>query len=183
MESLLKSLGYNPNRRDLRVKTQNEIMKHCLDDFLNKLQPMPHETLNARELEMIEEFNALPDVDAKYMHLFQQGLDLPGLDPALKTEANRVRGCQSDLWFNLEYRDGRLHLAAESDSMVISGIAALLVRLVEGCRPEDLEELNLDFIDQLQIWKLPSQRNNSLVAMLDHLKKEAQALREPENED
>lgn len=144
---------------------------------------MPRKTLKARELEIIDEFNGLPDVDAKYMHLFQQGLDQPALDPALKTEANRVRGCQSDLWFHLEYLDGRLHLAAESDSMVISGIAALLVRLVEGCRPEDIEGLNLDFINQLRIWKLPSQRNNSLVAMLNHLKNEARTLREAKNED
>jgi cysteine desulfuration protein SufE len=94
-----------------------------------------------------------------------------------------VRGCQSDLWFHLEYRDGRLHLAAESDSMVISGIAALLVRMIDDCRPEDIEDLNLDFIDRMQIWKLPSQRNNSLTAMLDHLKGEAQALLKAEDEE
>ena len=143
---------------------------------------MTHEILKIREEEILAEFDALPDVDAKYMHLFQQGLDLPTLDPALKTEKNRVRGCQSDLWFHLDWKNGRLHLSAESDSMVISGIAALLVRLVEGCHPEDIEALNLDFIDQLDIWKLPSERNNSLVAMLDHLKTEAREIQEKENE-
>ena len=143
---------------------------------------MTRDLLKTREQTIIEEFDALPDVDAKYMHLFQQGLDLPPMDPALKTEANRVRGCQSDLWFHLELQNGLLHLSAESDSMVISGIAALLVRLVEGCHPEDIQALNLDFIDQLEIWKLPSERNNSLVAMLDHLKKEAREYREAENE-
>ena len=132
---------------------------------------MTRDLLKTREEQILAEFEALPDVDAKYMHLFQQGIDLPPLDPALKTEANRVRGCQSDLWFHLESHDGRLHLAAESDSMVIQGLAALLVRIVDGCRPEVVEHLNLDFIDRLKIWKLPSERNNSLVAMLDHLKK------------
>ena len=135
-----------------------------------------------REEKILAEFNALPDVDAKYMHLFQQGLDLPALDPALKTEANRVRGCQSELWFYLDCTDGRLHLSAESDSMVISGIAALLAQLVAGCRPADIEHLSLDFIDRLNIWKLPSERNNSLTAMLDHLKAKARALRLTESE-
>jgi cysteine desulfuration protein SufE len=143
---------------------------------------MTNKTLKAREAEILAEFDALPDVDAKYMHLFQQGLELPTLDPSLKIETNKVHGCQSDLWFSLECRDGRLHLAAESDSMVISGIAALIARIVEGSQPEDIEGLNLDFIDRLQIWKLPSERNNSLMAMLDHLKKDAQALRKAKNE-
>jgi len=143
---------------------------------------MTRDILKTREQAIIEEFTALPDVDAKYMHLFQQGLDLRPMDPALKTETNRVRGCQSNLWFHLEQQNGRLHLSAESDSMVISGIAALLVRMVEGVRPADIEDLNLDFIDQLDIWKLPSERNNSLVAMLDHLKKEAREYRQTENE-
>ena len=139
---------------------------------------MTRDLFQSREAEIIAEFKALPDVDAKYMHLFQLGLDLPQLDPALKTEANQVRGCQSDLWFNLYRQDDRLHLAAESDSMVIQGIAALLVRIVEGCRLEDMEGLSLDFIDRLEIWKLPSQRNNSLAAMLEHLKAKARALQE-----
>lgn len=141
-----------------------------------------HDQIKRREAQIHAEFTALPNLDAKVMHLFQQGLDLPPMDPCLKTEANRVRGCQSDLWFHLEWKDGRLHLAAESDSMVISGIAALLVRLVEGCQPEDIEQLSLDFIDRLQIWKLPSTRNNSLVAMLEHLKSEARGYRAAEKE-
>jgi len=144
---------------------------------------MIHNLIKSREADIIAEFEALPNVDAKYMHLFQQGLDLPEMDPALKTDTNKVRGCQSDLWFHLECRDSRLHLAAESDSMVISGIAALLVRMIDGCRPKDIEDLNLDFIDRMQIWKLPSHRNNSLTAMLDHLKDEAQALLKAEDEE
>ena len=144
---------------------------------------MTRDLIKTRDAEIIAEFGALPDVDAKYMHLFQLGLDLPPLDPALKTETNQVRGCQSDLWFHLESEDGQLHLVAESDSMVIQGIAALLVRIVEGCRPEEMESLSLDFIDQLEIWKLPSQRNNSLVAMLDHLKDSARALHEQDKQE
>ncbi len=134
---------------------------------------MTRDLIRSREANIIAEFAALPDVEDRFMHLFQLGLELPPLDPALKTEANQVRGCQSELWFHLEDKGGRLQLAAESDSMVISGIAALLARIVDGCPPQDLDALSLDFIDRLEITKLPSQRNNSLVAMLDHLKAQA----------
>ena len=136
-------------------------------------EPMPDNPFIAQEERILAEFTALPDLDAKYTYLFQLAETLPPLDPAQKTEANRVRGCQSDLWFHLDCAGGKMHLSAESDSLVISGIAALLVQLVEGCRPEEIEGLNLDFIDRLSIWKLPSQRNNSLLAMLEHLKTQA----------
>ncbi len=121
------------------------------------------------EQEILSEFDALADVDAKYMHLFEIGKDLPPLPEALKTEANRVQGCQSDLWFNLYETDGRLHLQAESDSLLISSLAALLARLVEGRTPDEVTEINFDFLDALEIWKMPSKRNNALIAMLDHI--------------
>jgi cysteine desulfuration protein SufE len=84
-----------------------------------------------------------------------------------------VRGCQSELWFVLHEDGARLHLQAESDSLMISGIAALLVRLVEGRPPEALADLSLDFLDALQLTKMPSRRNNGLQAMLDHIKTRA----------
>ena len=127
-------------------------------------------TIQDVEADIIAEFAALPDLDAKFTHLFELGQALPPLPAALKTGANRVRGCQSELWFNLSEIDGRLHLRAESDSLMISGIAALLVRLVEGRRPEALSDLSLDFLDDLQLTKMTSRRNNGLLAMLAHLK-------------
>ena len=139
---------------------------------------MTNHTLITREQTIRAEFEVLPDVDAMYAYLFRLAESLPSMDPALKTEANRVRGCQSTLWFHLDCTEGGLRLVAESDSLVISGIAALLIRLVEGCRPEDLADLSLNFIDQLGIWKLPSARNNSLAAMLDHLKASARNLQD-----
>jgi cysteine desulfuration protein SufE len=125
------------------------------------------------EAEIIAEFAALPGLDAKFTHLFELGQALPPFPVRLKTEANRVRGCQSELWFVLQEDGGRLHLQAESDSLMISGIAALLVRLVEGRRPEALAELSLDFLDALQLAKMSSRRNNGLQAMLDHIKTRA----------
>ena len=123
--------------------------------------------------EIIAEFERFETVDEKYVHLFALGESLPAMPASLKTEANKVQGCQSDLWFQLRCEDGHLRLRADSDSLVIKAIAALLVRVVENCDPADLPSLNLAFIDQLQIWKLASERNNGLMAMLDHLKQEA----------
>lgn len=149
---------------------------------------MPKETLKAREAAIIQEFDTLPDVDAKYAHLFKLAEALPVMDPILKTDANRVQGCQSTLWFDLNCHDGEVNLSADSDSLVIKGIAALLIRVLDGAAPEDVQHLSMDFIDQLHIWKLPSQRNNGLMAMLDHIKSQAadcqsSASNQPEDKD
>ena len=127
------------------------------------------ETIQAIEQEIIATFEALSTVDEKYTLLFQLGDDLPPMAPDLKTDENQVSGCQSKLWFHLHRNGGRFHLQADSDSMVIKGIAALLVRLVEGRTADEILTISMDFIDQIKIWKLASERNNGLLAMLDHI--------------
>ena len=127
------------------------------------------ETIQAIESEIIEAFEALDTVDEKYAYLFKLGDNLPPMDPELKTDENQVRGCQSSLWFHLKQEDGCFYLEADSDSTVIKGISALLVRLVEGRTAEEVLTINMDFIDRIKVWKLASERNNGLMAMLDHI--------------
>jgi cysteine desulfuration protein SufE len=126
-------------------------------------------TIQAAEHEIIEAFEALDTIDEKYALLFQMGDELPSMDPALKTDKNRVKGCQSILWFHLYQESGRFHLEADSDSMVIKGISALLVKLINGRTAEEIQTINMDFIDKIQIWKLASDRNSGLMAMLEHI--------------
>jgi len=125
------------------------------------------------EDEIVREFLNLPDVDARYAYLFQLAGDLQPLGPVLKTDENLVDGCQSKVWFHLHLTGGQLFLNADSDSMVIKGIAALLSRLVNGRHPEEINQISLDFIDKTQIWKLPSKRNNGLLAILQCIKTQA----------
>jgi len=133
-------------------------------------------TIKEIENEIVQEFDALPDVDAKYAHLFRLGEALPVMDSALKNDDTLVRGCQSDLWFHFSLENGQCYLQTDSDSMVIKGIAALFVRLINGQEPEAVANIDLVFIDRIKVWKLASNRNNGLLAMLDHIKKEAQRL-------
>jgi cysteine desulfuration protein SufE len=126
-------------------------------------------TIPAIESEIVAAFEALETIDEKYAYLFKLGDDLPPMDPALKTDENRVKGCQSILWFHLTQQAGRFYLDADSDSMVIKGIAALLAKLVKGRTAEEVLTINMDFIDKIKVWKLASDRNNGLMAMLDHI--------------
>lgn len=132
-------------------------------------------SIKSKEHEIVCEFQALPDVDSKYAYLFQLGEGLPDLDPAFRNDEHLVKGCQSKLWIHLSQESGKFQLAADSDSMVIKGIAALIARLIEGCSADEIMDLSLDFLDEINIWKLASNRNNGLMAMLDHIKQAAQS--------
>ena len=138
-------------------------------------------TLKAAENEIIEAFENLPDIDAKYAHLFRLGEDMPAMAPSLKNDDTLVRGCQSKLWFYLDQDAGRCYLQADSDSMVIKGIAALLVRLIHGRRADEIKNISMNFIDKLEIWKLASNRNNGLMAMLEHIHNVARSLEQGES--
>lgn len=129
-------------------------------------------SIQAMEQEIIDEFSQFQGVDEKYAHLFQLGDALPEMDASFKDEAHRVRGCQSTVWFHFTQQEGRLYLQAESDSMVIKGVAALLVRLVNDRKPEELKHLSFGFIDQMKIWKLAAEKNNGLMAMLKHIQQQ-----------
>ncbi len=138
--------------------------------------------ISVMESDIIAEFEALTDIDAKYAHLFKIGEALPELDPKYKTEDFRVKGCESTVWFFLRNDNGKLSLEADSDSMLIKGITALLVRIIANRGPGDLHELSLDFLNEIDIWKLPSQRNSGLMAMLDHIKTQAKSIQQSEGQ-
>lgn len=140
-------------------------------------------TLDKVEEAIIDEFHSLPDVDAKYGYLLELSERLPPMDGEDKHAGNLVGGCQSKLWFLFKEENGKFTLQADSDSFVIKGIAALMVRLVEGRSAEEIQRISLDFIDRLNIWKLPSERNNGLVAMLNHIKEHVNAPNTIQNED
>ncbi len=133
------------------------------------------QTLSDTVREIVASFTALNTVDDKYALLFQLAASLPPMEPSLKTDDNLVKGCQSSLWFHLEQESQRFHLEADSDSLVIKGIAALIVRLIEGRTAEEILSINMNFIDQIKIWKLPSERHNGLMAMLDHIHSRARS--------
>lgn len=133
-------------------------------------------TIKEVEQEIIGEFQKRSSVDEKYTHLFSLGEQLPEMDPNLKTGENQVKGCESTVWFYLRNDQGRLNLEADSDSLVIKGIAALLARVISGRRPEELRAFSLDFINEIDVWKLPSQRNSGLMAMLSHIKNQAEIM-------
>lgn len=117
--------------------------------------------------EIIEEFDLLDDWMDRYQYLIDMGRRLPEFPEALRTEENRIRGCQSQVWFIADQKDGRLEFRAISDAAIVSGLIALLLRLYSGKYPKDILDTPADFVTALQLEShLSPTRSNGLYSML-----------------
>ncbi len=128
-------------------------------------------TINEIQNEIISEFSSLDDWMDRYQLLIDLGSEQPALPDALKTEQNLIDGCQSRVWLDAQLVDGRVHYRAESDALIVKGIVALLVRVLDNQTPEDILAADLHFIDSIGLREhLSPTRSNGLVAMLKQMK-------------
>ena len=103
----------------------------------------------------------------RYQYLIDLGRRLPALDDSEKVDANKIRGCQSQVWFVAVEKDGRLEFRAVSDAAIVSGLIALLLRVYSGRLPQDILNTPPDFITALELEQhLSATRSNGLASML-----------------
>jgi cysteine desulfuration protein SufE len=117
--------------------------------------------------ELVEEFRFFDDWMDRYQYLIDMGRRLPGFPDAERIDANKIRGCQSQVWFVPSERDGRLYFQAISDAAIVSGLIAVLLRIYSGRRPQDILDTPPNFIEALQLEQhLSPTRSNGLSSML-----------------
>ena len=128
-------------------------------------------TINELQDEVIEEFSDFDDWMDKYQMLIDLGNDLDKLDDKYKTEQNLIDGCQSRVWVQCDYVDGKLCFSADSDALIVKGIIALLVRVLSGHTPKEILDADLYFIDKIGLREhLSPTRSNGLLAMVKQIK-------------
>ena len=128
-------------------------------------------TINELQDQVIEEFEGFDDWMDKYQMLIDLGNDLEPLDEKYKTEQNLIDGCQSRVWLQADYRDGLVWLQAESDALIVKGIIALLIRVLNGHTPHDILEADLYFIPRIGLSEhLSPTRANGLLAMVKQIR-------------
>ena len=125
----------------------------------------------AAQQEIIEEFGLFDDWMDRYQYLIDLGRRLPEFPDELRTDEHRIRGCQSQVWFVPERRDGRLYFQAISDAAIVSGLIALLLRLYSGREPRDILDTPPDFVEALELQShLSPTRSNGLSSMLEAIR-------------
>lgn len=138
-------------------------------------------TINEAQDEVIEEFSDFTDWMDKYQLLIDLGNEQQPLDQKYKTEDNLIDGCQSRVWLQADYRDGRIYFTAESDALIVKGIIALLIRVLSGHTPQDILDADLYFIDRIGLKDhLSPTRSNGLLAMVKQIRMYALAYKTKE---
>ena len=140
------------------------------------------DTINQLQDEVVEEFNEFTDWMDKYQMLIDLGNDLEPLAPEYKNEQNLIDGCQSRVWLQCDYTDGRLVFTADSDALITKGIIALLIRVLSGHTPQEILDADLYFIEKIGLRQhLSPTRSNGLLSMVKQIKSYALAYKAKED--
>lgn len=123
---------------------------------------------------VLDELSLFQDWQERYEYVIGLGKKLPPMDEALKTEDRLIKGCQSQVWLNATSEDGKVHYAADSDSVITKGMIALFVRVLDGQPADEILTANLDFIDKTGLKEhLAPTRANALNLMATQMKQRA----------
>ena len=141
-------------------------------------------TINEIQDEIIEEFEGFDDWMDKYQMLIDLGNDLEPLPEQYKTEQNLIDGCQSRVWVQCDLVPAAkgdanvMHLQADSDALIVKGIVALLLRVLNDHTPQEILDADLYFIERIGLREhLSPTRSNGLLAMVRQIRAYAIAMR------
>lgn len=121
--------------------------------------------------ELFDNFSYLSDWEDKYRYLIELGDALPPFDPADKTDAHKVDGCMSQVWFTFRVQDGRYYFNATSDAHIVRGLEAVLLTLTNGLTADQIWALDLtDAFQKLGLAEhLSPTRRNGFFAMIGRI--------------
>ena len=126
--------------------------------------------------ELIEDFSYFDSWEDKYQYLIDMGRNLPKMDVSLKTEENKMKGCQSLVYFYKYYNeDGTITFLANSDAAIVQGLIALMLKVFSGKKPQEIMEININFLEQIGLNDhLSPARKNGLSSLVSSIKNAAQ---------
>ena len=134
-----------------------------------------HDTLD----QLTDEFELLGDWEERYRYVIELGGELDPLTEAERTEANKVRGCASQVWLVTEPQaDGTVKFRGDSDAHIVRGLIAVLLRLLSGRKASEIRgfDAKAAFAKLGLAGALSTQRSNGLAAMAARIARDAEAL-------
>ena len=135
-------------------------------------------TIEETQQEIADEFSEVDDWMDRYSMIIDMGNSLPEISEELKTPDRLIEGCQSRVWLdgNLD-ADGKVEFTADSDAIIVKGIIAMLIKVLNGHTPREIIDADLHFINDKGLAEhLSPTRSNGLLAMLKQMKAYALAL-------
>lgn len=128
-------------------------------------------SLSEVENEIIEEFSMYEEWLDKYEYLIDLGKNLEPYPESSRTDERLIKGCQSRVWLDSKFEEGKIYFSADSDAIITKGIISLLISVYSGRTPEEILSSDFSFIDKIGLKEnLSPTRSNGLVSMISTIK-------------
>lgn len=128
--------------------------------------------------DILESFELLDDWEDRYSYIIDLGKSLPAFPESEKAEQNLVRGCQSQVWLihRLDQNSQQLYLMIDSDAMIVKGLAAIVLAILNTLTPKQILEMDVESVfNQIDLLRhISPTRGNGLRSMLEQIKTIAQ---------
>lgn len=129
------------------------------------------QTIDEIQQEIIDEFSLYDDWMDKYAIIIEQANALEPLDEKYKTPENIISGCQSRVWLQTDYQDGKLRFHAESDAIIVKGLLAMVLRVFNERTPDEIIDTDLRFMKEIGLTEhLSPTRSNGLLAVIKQIR-------------
>ena len=139
-------------------------------------------TIKEIQDEIILEFNDFDDWLDRYQILIDLGGEQEPLPAEYKTDNNLIEGCQSRVWLQADYVDGKVQFRAESDALIVKGIVSLLIKVYSGHTPDEILDNEPYFVEAIGLKEhLSPTRSNGLLAMIKQMRLYALAFKAKNN--
>ena len=127
--------------------------------------------INQIQDEIIEEFELFDDWADKYEYIIDLGKKLKGLPESQKTEDNIIKGCQSRVWLDAKFEDGKIYFEGDSEAIIVKGLIGMLIRVLSGHSPKEIVDTEIYFMEKVGLQQhLAQTRSNGLASMLKQMK-------------
>ena len=124
------------------------------------------------KIQQIEsEFQKITDWEKKYEKIIQLGKAWPGMDESLKTEDQKIKGCQSQVWIKAELQQDRIQFVGDSDALLVKGLVALVITVYNNETPATILSAEPTFLKNIGLDSgLSPSRANGLYSMIKQIK-------------
>ena len=129
------------------------------------------------QADLVDEFEMFDDWMSRYEYVIDLGRQLAEFPEEWKTEVNKIQGCQSQVWLNMQMQDGKLRIDGTSDASIVLGLVAIVLRVYSDRLPQEILNTKPDFIADLGFNDhLSPTRSNGLHSMLRAIYQKAGSL-------
>tara|TARA_B100000965_G_scaffold54105_1_gene40640 strand:- start:253 stop:669 length:417 start_codon:yes stop_codon:yes gene_type:complete len=128
-------------------------------------------TIENLQENLIEDFSFFDDWTQKYEYMIELSKTLDKMDESLKNDENLIKGCQSKVWLNADFKDGKINFIADSEAIITKGIIAILLMVFNNKTPNEIIKSDVSFIEKIGLKEhLSPNRANGLYSMIKQIK-------------